>query len=134
MNTHLLASIMDSPRDMEDWEVPVSEIRDYTYTLVSTTVFSKRSPLIATLQIDLFGFEDVTAFRDKAMETPMNERDAMMLAYEGEVLVSGSNSITELESSLGTEQSCSGHRTCYSLEEPNICRAEPRTTGASFRL
>ncbi|SJL13986.1 uncharacterized protein ARMOST_17438 [Armillaria ostoyae] len=54
---------------MEDWEVPVSEIRDYTYKL-----------------IDLFGFENVTAFRNRAMENPLNEREAMMLAYEGEVL------------------------------------------------
>lgn len=35
MNTHLLASNMDSLRNMEDWEIPVSEIRDYTYKLGS---------------------------------------------------------------------------------------------------
>ncbi|KAK0221151.1 hypothetical protein EDD85DRAFT_960324 [Armillaria nabsnona] len=54
---------------MEDWEVPVSGIRDWTYTL-----------------IDLFGLENITAFRNRAMENPLNEREAMMLAYEGEVL------------------------------------------------
>ncbi|PBK62453.1 hypothetical protein ARMSODRAFT_964143 [Armillaria solidipes] len=84
---------MDSPRDMEGWEVPVSEIRDYTYKLVSTVAIMEGSPLIATSQIDLFGFGNITAFRNRAMETPLNEREAMMLAYEGEVLVSESNSL-----------------------------------------
>ncbi|KAK0221097.1 hypothetical protein EDD85DRAFT_983313 [Armillaria nabsnona] len=77
-NIHSLAFNMDLPHDMEDWEVPVSEIRDWTYTL--------GSPLIATSQIDLFGFGNVTAFRSRAMENPLSQREAMMLAYEGEVL------------------------------------------------
>ncbi|PBK90424.1 hypothetical protein ARMGADRAFT_1166856 [Armillaria gallica] len=33
--------------------------------------------------IDLFGLENVTASRNRTIETPLNERDAMMLAYEG---------------------------------------------------
>ncbi|SJL13969.1 uncharacterized protein ARMOST_17421 [Armillaria ostoyae] len=93
---------MDSPSDMEDWEVPVSEIRDYTYKL-----------------IDLFGFEYVTAFRNRAIETPLNEREAMMLAYEGEVLV---------------KQSRSGHRTRCSLEERDICRTESCAACTPLRL
>ncbi len=48
MNTHLLASNMDSLRNMEDWEIPVSEIQDYTYKLVSTIAIMEGSPLIAT--------------------------------------------------------------------------------------
>ncbi len=94
MNVHFLASnIMDFPRDMEDWEVPVFEIRDWTYTLVSTTVYSKGSPLIATSQIDIFGFDDVRMLRERALETSLDHRGAMMLAYEGEVLVSESKCI-----------------------------------------
>ncbi|PBK90495.1 hypothetical protein ARMGADRAFT_1032502 [Armillaria gallica] len=70
MATHLLASNMDLPHDMEGWGVPVSEIRDWAYTL-----------------IDIFGFlGSITAIRNRAMETLLNEREAMMLAYEGEVL------------------------------------------------
>ncbi|KAK0221166.1 hypothetical protein EDD85DRAFT_1028387 [Armillaria nabsnona] len=60
---------MDFPRDMEDWEVPVSEIRDWTYTL-----------------IDVFGFENVRMLRERALENSLDQRGAMMLAYEGEVL------------------------------------------------
>ncbi|KAK0468888.1 hypothetical protein IW261DRAFT_1426082 [Armillaria novae-zelandiae] len=78
MNTHLLASNMDWARDQEDWEVPVSETRVWTYTL--------GSPLIATSQINLFGVGNVAAWRKRVMGYPMYERDAMMLAYEGEVL------------------------------------------------
>ncbi|SJL13953.1 uncharacterized protein ARMOST_17404 [Armillaria ostoyae] len=33
-NTYLSPSNITSPREMEDWEVPVSEIRDWTYTLI----------------------------------------------------------------------------------------------------
>ncbi|KAK0209514.1 hypothetical protein IW262DRAFT_1302230 [Armillaria fumosa] len=84
---------MNSPRDLEDWEVPVSEIRDWTYTL-----------------IDLFGIENVGAFRVRAMGYPMYERDAMKLAYEGELLI-------KLESSLETERSRSGHRKSDGLEK-----------------
>ncbi len=90
MNTHLLASNMDLPRNMEDWEVPVSEIRDWIYTLVSTTVYSRGSPLIATSQVDIFGFDNVRMLRERALETSPDHRGAMMLAYEGEVLVSES--------------------------------------------
>ncbi|PBK62468.1 hypothetical protein ARMSODRAFT_980734 [Armillaria solidipes] len=68
-NTYLSTSNMSSPRDTEDWEVPASEIREWTYTL-----------------IDLFGYENVLYFRDKAMESPLNERAVMLLACEGEVL------------------------------------------------
>ncbi|KAK0433239.1 hypothetical protein EV421DRAFT_1910235 [Armillaria borealis] len=50
-------------------EVPVSEIRDWTYTL-----------------INLFGYGNVMSFRDKAMENPLNERAVLLLACEGEVL------------------------------------------------
>ncbi len=134
MATHLLASNMDLPRDMEDWEVPVSKIRDWTYALVSTTVYSKGSPLIATSQIDVFSSGNVTAFRNRVMETLWNEREAMMLAYEGEVLVNELNSMTELESLLGAEQSCSGHRTRNSLEECHYCHTEPCATCAPLRL
>ncbi len=91
MNTHLLASNMDSPRDMEDWEAPVSEIRDWTYTLVSTTAYSNGSPPIARSQIDAFGFENVRMLRMRALENSLDQRGAMMLAYEGKVLVSELN-------------------------------------------
>ncbi len=91
MNTHLLASNIDLPRDMEDWEVPASEIWDWTYTLVSTTVYSRGSPLIATSQIDVFGFENVRMLRERALKNPLDQRGVMMLAYEGEVLVSEVN-------------------------------------------
>ncbi len=80
---------------MEDCEVPVSEIRSWTYTLVSAIAYTKGSPLIATSQIEIFGFETVVAFRDKAMESPLDERCVLLLACEGEVLVSISNSIIE---------------------------------------
>ncbi|KAK0433271.1 hypothetical protein EV421DRAFT_1741718 [Armillaria borealis] len=56
-NTNLLPSNITSPHEMEDWEVPVSEICNWTYTL-----------------IDLFGYGNVMSFRDKAMESPLNER------------------------------------------------------------
>ncbi len=41
MNAHLLASNMDSLCDMDNWEVPVSEILDYTYKLVSTITITE---------------------------------------------------------------------------------------------
>ncbi|KAK0435559.1 hypothetical protein EV421DRAFT_2022507 [Armillaria borealis] len=68
-NTNLLPSNITSPREMEDWEVPVSEIRSWTYTL-----------------IEVFGFETVVAFRNRAIESPLDERGALLLACEGEVL------------------------------------------------
>ncbi|KAK0435117.1 uncharacterized protein EV420DRAFT_1653414 [Desarmillaria tabescens] len=60
---------MNPPREMEDWEAPMSDIRDWTYILIG-----------------VFGFENVKALRERALETPLNERDAMLLACEGEVL------------------------------------------------
>ncbi|PBK90502.1 hypothetical protein ARMGADRAFT_1082752 [Armillaria gallica] len=54
---------------MDDWEVPVSEVHNWTYTL-----------------INLIDFANVTMFRDRAMEAPLNERDILLLACEGEVL------------------------------------------------
>ncbi len=80
MNTHLLASSMNLPHDMEDWEVPVSEIRDWTYTLVSTTVYLKELPLIATMQIDIFSFDNVQMLRERTLETSLDHRGVMMLA------------------------------------------------------
>ncbi|KAK0468877.1 hypothetical protein IW261DRAFT_1013936 [Armillaria novae-zelandiae] len=67
MNTRLLASNMNLPPNTEDWKVPVSEIRDRTHTL-----------------IDLFGIGNVRAFRHSAMGY---ERDAMIIAYKGEILI-----------------------------------------------
>lgn len=87
----------------------ISKIRDYAYTLVGTTVYSKGSPLIATSQIDMLGFGNVLMLRERSLGTVLNERNTMLLAYTEDVLVSTLNSITKLESSLGTEQSCSGH-------------------------
>ncbi len=81
---------------MEDWEVPVSEIRSWTYTLVSAIAYMKGSPLIATSQIRVFGFEAVVAFRNRVIENPLDKRGALLLACEGEVLVSASNSITKI--------------------------------------
>ncbi|SJL13959.1 uncharacterized protein ARMOST_17411 [Armillaria ostoyae] len=83
---------MDSPRDMEDWEVPVSEIRDWTYTLASTT-------------IDLPGLGNVTAFRNRAMKIPLNERELMMLAYEGEVLMTVTERVTAWRSAITVARS-----------------------------
>ncbi|KAK0481158.1 hypothetical protein EDD18DRAFT_1359920 [Armillaria luteobubalina] len=60
---------MNSPHDSEDGDVAESEIRDWIYIL-----------------IDLFGIEDVGDFTVRAMGDPMYERDAMILAYGGEVL------------------------------------------------
>ncbi len=40
MNTHLPVSNTTSPHEMEKWEVPVSEIRDQRYILVSTIMYS----------------------------------------------------------------------------------------------
>ncbi|PBK62487.1 hypothetical protein ARMSODRAFT_1024898 [Armillaria solidipes] len=54
---------------MEDWEVPVSEICSWTYTLIK-----------------VFGFETVVAFRDRATERPLNKRGALLLACERDVL------------------------------------------------
>ncbi len=63
---------------MEDCEVPVSGIRSWTYTLVSAIAYTKRSPLIATSEIEALGFEKVVAFRDRAMESPLNKGDAVV--------------------------------------------------------
>ncbi|KAK0209685.1 hypothetical protein IW262DRAFT_1302140 [Armillaria fumosa] len=71
MNTHLLTSNMNPPHELEDWEVLESKIRDWIYIL-----------------IDLFGIENVGAFMVREMRDPMYERDAMRLAYGGEVLAS----------------------------------------------
>ncbi|KAK0209506.1 hypothetical protein IW262DRAFT_1302222 [Armillaria fumosa] len=46
---------MVSPRDMEDWEVPVSEIRDYTYKL-----------------IDAMGFENVRMLTERTLGTSLD--------------------------------------------------------------
>ncbi len=89
-------SNITSPREMEGWEVPVSEIRSWTYTLACTIAYMKGSPLIATSQIGLFGYRNVMYFRDKAMENPLNKRAVLLLACEGEVLVSTSNRITKI--------------------------------------
>ncbi|KAK0505171.1 hypothetical protein EDD18DRAFT_1098563 [Armillaria luteobubalina] len=56
MNAHLLASNMDSPRDMDDSEIPESEILDDTYKLES------------------------------ALETLLDHRGATILVCQGEVL------------------------------------------------
>ncbi|KAK0460766.1 hypothetical protein IW261DRAFT_1614539 [Armillaria novae-zelandiae] len=54
---------------MEDWEVPVSEIRSWIYSL-----------------IDYWGFDTVISFRNRAMEGPLDERGVQMFACESEVL------------------------------------------------
>ncbi|KAK0196247.1 hypothetical protein F5146DRAFT_1133744 [Armillaria mellea] len=54
---------------MEDWEVPVSEIRSWTYTL-----------------IEVFGFDTMIAFHERALEGPLDEEGMAHLACEGEVL------------------------------------------------
>ncbi len=120
-NAYLSTSNMSSPRDTEDREVPVSGIRKWTYILVNEIAYTKGSPLIATSQIDIFGFGNVAA----AMEVPLNERDVLLFACEGEVLVSMSNSITQLGNSLVAEKSCSGQRSCHDLEERCLCHTEP---------
>ncbi|KAK0221101.1 hypothetical protein EDD85DRAFT_941532 [Armillaria nabsnona] len=71
-NTNLSPSNITSPREMEDWKVPVSEIRPWTYTLIED-----------------FGFETVVAFRNRAIKSPLEERGALLLACEGEILRSG---------------------------------------------
>ncbi len=95
-NTNFPPSNITLPCDMEDWEVPVSEICSWTYTLACTIAYMKGSSLIATLQIGLFGYRNVMYFRDKAMENPLNKRAVLLLACEGEVLVSTSNRITKI--------------------------------------
>ncbi|KAK0221107.1 hypothetical protein EDD85DRAFT_941536 [Armillaria nabsnona] len=64
MNTHLPVSNTTSPHEMEKWEVPVSEIRDQRYIL-----------------IDVVCLENALVLRGRALETLLNERDAV---YEGE--------------------------------------------------
>ncbi|KAK0196273.1 hypothetical protein F5146DRAFT_321573 [Armillaria mellea] len=68
-NTNLSHSSITSPRYMDDWELPVSRIRSWTYTL-----------------IEVFGFDMVVAFRNRALEGPLDERGMAHLACEGEVL------------------------------------------------
>ncbi len=46
----------------------------------------------------------------RASETSLGERDGILLAYVGEVLVSASNSITKLKRSLVAKWSFSDHR------------------------
>ncbi|PBK90535.1 hypothetical protein ARMGADRAFT_299604 [Armillaria gallica] len=69
----LAHSTMNSSADFSDihrdWEVPVSEIRSWTYIL-----------------IEVFGFEAVLAFRDRAIESLLDEMNELLLACEGEVL------------------------------------------------
>ncbi len=44
------------------------------------------------------GFESVRMLREKHLETLLNGQDAMLLVYEGEVLVSALNLNTKFES------------------------------------
>ncbi len=80
------------------------------------------------------GFENVRMLRERGVGNVAAWRDAMPLVYEGEVLVSAWNSNTKIESSLETEQSCGGHRTCNGLEKRNICRTQPRAAYTPLRL
>ncbi len=91
---------------MEDWEVPVSKIRSWTYTLGSMITYVKGSPLIATSQIEVFGFENVQMLRERTLESTLDERGVLLLACEGEVLVSLSNLVIEFKNSLVAEKSC----------------------------
>ncbi len=63
--------------------------------LVSTIAYMEESPLIAAPQIDVLGIGNVVAFRERAMETPLNERDILLFACRGEILVSASYWITK---------------------------------------
>ncbi|KAK0468872.1 hypothetical protein IW261DRAFT_1517283 [Armillaria novae-zelandiae] len=69
---------------MDDWEVPVSEIRSWTYTLVGTIAYTKDLPLIVALQIDVLGFDTVVAFRNKALEGSLDERGVQLLVHWGQ--------------------------------------------------
>ncbi len=81
---------------MEDWEVPISEVREWTYTLVSTIAYMKGSSLITRSQIEAFGYEDVRMLKERALKSPSDERGVLFLACEREILVSLSNSVIEL--------------------------------------
>ncbi|PBK90528.1 hypothetical protein ARMGADRAFT_299518 [Armillaria gallica] len=124
INTNLSPSNVTSPRDMEDWEVPVSEIRSWTYTLGSMITYMKGSPLIATSQIEVFGFENVRMLRERTLESTLDERGVLLLACEGEVLVSLLNSVIEFKNSLVAEKSRDHQRSGYGLEEQNYCYTE----------
>ncbi|KAK0196275.1 hypothetical protein F5146DRAFT_1133770 [Armillaria mellea] len=52
---------------MDNWELPMSEICLWTYTLIQA-----------------FGFDMVVTFRNRALEGPLDERGMARLAYEGE--------------------------------------------------
>ncbi|KAK0433246.1 hypothetical protein EV421DRAFT_1741695 [Armillaria borealis] len=116
-NTYLTTSNMSSPRDTEDWEVPVSEIREWTYTL-----------------IELFGYGSALSFRDKAMESPLNERAVMLLACEGEVLrnyaavsdrvTAWRNNVTVVPSHAPSIHPFDSHRRVFSF-----LNSEPYTPG-----
>ncbi|KAK0481139.1 hypothetical protein EDD18DRAFT_1113134 [Armillaria luteobubalina] len=68
-NTHLPPSNINSHCKMEDWELPVSEIRSWIYSL-----------------IEYWGFDTVVAFRNRVMEEPSDEGGGQLLACEREVL------------------------------------------------
>lgn len=92
LDSQLLASQRYLLRDMVEWEVPVSDLRSGTYKLVSTIAIMEASSLIATSQIDEFGVDNVRdnvrMMRERASETSLPHRWAMLLVYEEAVLVS----------------------------------------------
>ncbi|SJL13956.1 uncharacterized protein ARMOST_17408 [Armillaria ostoyae] len=99
---------MDSLCDMEDWEVPVFEIRDYTYKL-----------------IDTMGIENVRMLRERALETSLNGRDEMLRVYKGEVLnnhVAVTKRVTAWRSEISVAQShaLSVHPANSTMRRPSI--------------
>ncbi|KAK0446947.1 uncharacterized protein EV420DRAFT_1647841 [Desarmillaria tabescens] len=54
---------MDWPRELEEWEVTVSDIRDWTYMLKN-----------------VLGFRKVLTLEERALETLLNEKDVLLLA------------------------------------------------------
>ncbi|KAK0481135.1 hypothetical protein EDD18DRAFT_1468249 [Armillaria luteobubalina] len=60
---------MDSPHDMDDWEILGSEILADTYELVNE-----------------IGFDNVRMMWESALKTSLDHRGTIMLVYQGEVL------------------------------------------------
>ncbi|KAK0466518.1 hypothetical protein IW261DRAFT_1116666 [Armillaria novae-zelandiae] len=71
---------------MDHWEQPVSEIRTWTYTLVSTIVYTNDLPLIATLQIEHYGLDGVHGLINRALEGSLDEDIVQLLACQRQVL------------------------------------------------
>ncbi|KAK0209504.1 hypothetical protein IW262DRAFT_1468758 [Armillaria fumosa] len=68
-DTNFPPSNITAHREMDDWEVPVSEIRSWIYSL-----------------IEYWGFDTVVRFRNRALEGPLHERSVQLFACEREVL------------------------------------------------